>query len=112
MVEKKSAHLEITLRPGAWVDPAAMVKAIEDGGYGARRAEIRLTLTGSLRRSETGYLLVLEDVKPGPQTFRLVGEARLLETLVGKSVAAECAWQPGGKGERPQLRVLAATAAP
>ena len=65
-------HLDITLKPGTWLDPNAFIKQIADAGYAARKDEIRLTLTGKLSQNGDRVLLLLEDVKPGPQTLLLV----------------------------------------
>lgn len=87
-----------------------MAKTIEDGGYGARREDIRLTLMGTLNKEGDSFVLMLEDVKPGPQVFLLSGEVALLEALVGKSVQLDGLWKPGKKGERAQLQVRKAVA--
>ena len=87
-----------------------MAKTIEDGGYGARRDDIRLTLTGVLSKEGESFVLTLGDVKPGPQAFLLSGEVALLEPLTGKPVQLDGLWKPGKKGERAQLQVRKAVA--
>lgn len=83
-----------------------MAKTIEEGGYGARREDIRLMLIGTLSKEGESFVLTLGDVKPGPQVFLVSGEVALLEPLTGKPVQFDGFWKPGKKGERAQLRVV------
>jgi hypothetical protein len=82
-----------------------MAKAIDDGGYSARRDDIRLILVGMVQKEGSQYVLVLSDVTPGPQTIELSGDAKLLEPLVGTTASITGLWKPGKKGERPQLKI-------
>jgi hypothetical protein len=107
-VEKKTAHVEIKLKPKTWVDPSALAKAIDEGGYKARREEIRLTMTGTLSRENDVYLFTLGDMTTQPPlVFKVLGDSVLLEPLVGKSVKIEGAWKAIKKGESyPTLQLL------
>ncbi len=78
---KKPAHLDVTLKPGTWADPNKMLQKIEEAGYAARKEEIRLTLVGKIAKEGDHYLLVLDDVKPGPQSL-------LLQSYRGKDTVA------------------------
>jgi hypothetical protein len=107
-VEKKTAHVEIKIKPKSWVDPSTLAKAIDDAGYKARREEIRLTLTGTLTKENDSYIFTLDDVaSTKAQPFILSGDNALLEQFVGKSVRVEGAWKPAPKGEsRAKLQLL------
>ncbi len=95
------------------MDPAALAKAIEGGGYGARRDDIRLTLVGALSKEKESYFFTLNDVQPGPQIFTLSGDVNLLEPLLGKSVKIEATWKAARKGDAgASLKLLSAVAEP
>lgn len=109
-------HLDVTLKPGTWIDPPRFFKQIGDAGYGARKDDTRLTLTGKLTKDGDRLLLTLDDVKPGPQSFVVVRgtskdakEAQALDTawseaqkLAGQMVELEGRWKPGEKKGAPQ----------
>ena len=88
-MEKKSAWVEIKIKAGVWIDPLRLVKAIGEAGYQARRDDIVLTLTGTLIKEKSGYLLQVSDAKPGPQVLSVQGDSVAWETLVGVPVEVE-----------------------
>jgi len=115
-------HLDVTLKPDAWVDPEKFVKQIADAGYAARRDEIKLTLTGMLLREGERLLFTMSDVKPGPQTFIIVAVASKVEKdekaieeafkeagdRVGETVEIEGYWRPADtKKDKNALPTLA-----
>jgi hypothetical protein len=55
--------VEISLKPGVWIDPQQFIQRIKDAGYKPREKEIRLTLTGTLSDLEGKLLLTLTDTK-------------------------------------------------
>jgi hypothetical protein len=101
-------HLDIALKSGVWVEPSKFFVQISEAGYEARKNEVRLTLTGKITQEDDRLLLILDDVKPGPQKFLLAqGESknekeaqtlaeafRKIEGLVGQTVELEGVWQP------------------
>ena len=65
-------HIDVTLKPGVWIDPAAYFKQVSNAGYEARRDDFRLTLVGKVSKEGDRLFFTVEDVKPGPQKFELV----------------------------------------
>lgn len=102
-------HLDVTLKPGIWIDPEKFIKQIGDAGYAARKDDIRLTVTGKITKEGDKLLFSMEDVKPGPQKLLLVQgknknekEAKawadaFMETSnkIGETVELEGFWKPG-----------------
>lgn len=114
----------MTLKPGAWIDPALFIKQIADAGYEARKDEVRLTLTGKLDKEGDRLLLTLDDVKPEPQKFVIVkGESKKeketkdfadaytqAEAFAGKTVQVEGLWKPANtKQDKNALPTLTLT---
>ena len=65
-------HLDVFLKRGVWIDPPLFFKQVEAAGYGARKNEVIMTLTGKLAREGDRLILTVDDVKPGPQKFVIV----------------------------------------
>ncbi len=113
------AHLDVTLKPGVWVDPARMTRVVNDVGYEARRDDVRLTVVGRLEIEGTGYRLVVGDVSPA-QAFSLVayagkdggsrkasgGGMAALPGLAGHPVELSGFWKPDADGPGASLAVL------
>ena len=112
--------MNIRLKPGVWIEPAAFFKQIEGAGYQARKNDVRLSLTGTVTKEGDELLLSVADVKPGPQVFRLAAavskDAKEQATVtdafgnvgqsVGRSVLLEGYWlPPANKGGRATLLV-------
>jgi hypothetical protein len=72
LVTEKPVHVDITLKSGIWIEPTKFFKQIEDAGYGARKEDVRLTLTGKINKVDDRLLLTVDDMKPESQTFVLV----------------------------------------
>ena len=64
-------RVDVTLRPGAWIEPEQLFRQIALTGYKARPDDVSLTLRGRVTRSPDGLLLTVGDVTPGPQRFLL-----------------------------------------
>jgi hypothetical protein len=116
-------HLDITLKPGVWIDPSKFFQQIANAGYGARKDDVRLTLTGKLTKEGDQLFLTLDDVQPGPQKFRVIqGEGRgekegevFAETfrkaaeLLGQTVEVVGDWHPSAEKKNktaPSLLIL------
>lgn len=124
LTTEKPVHLDVTLRPGAWVDPSTFIKQIGDAGYAARKDDIRLTLTGKVVKEGSKLVLVVEDVKPAPQRLELLPppaknakaanswkEAlKTIDDAAGRSMEVEGYWTPANtkkdKDALPSLAVL------
>jgi hypothetical protein len=52
--------IQVTLKPGAWVEPSEMMQAIRDAGFTAVPENVRLTVTGTLRSRDGRFLLALD----------------------------------------------------
>jgi hypothetical protein len=53
----------VTLKPGAWVDPDRMTKAIHDAGFTPVPEEVRLSATGRLEARDGRFVLVLSSMR-------------------------------------------------
>jgi hypothetical protein len=124
LVTSKPVHLEITLKPGVWIDPGKFIKQIADAGYAARKDDIRLTLTGKVTKEGDRLYLSAEDLRPNPEKFLLVQgaaknpsdiKARIdafteVSGLVGQASEVEGLWKPADtrqdRGPQPTLTVI------
>jgi hypothetical protein len=70
----KPPHMQVRLKPGAWPDLARMQETIGKAGYAPIRDAVDLHLTGSVVRTEAGYALQLDGMKP-PRTVLLAPPA-------------------------------------
>ena len=59
----KPGHVEVTLKPRAWIEPAKYLQMIRDAGYKPRVKEVRLTLVGTLSEREGKPILTLTETK-------------------------------------------------
>jgi hypothetical protein len=98
----------VTLKEGVWIDIPRFFKQVSDAGYGPRREDVRLTLTGKITEEGNRLLLTVDDVKPGPQVFLLAqGKSKDAKekgqmekafkdarSLVGEVVEMEGVWKP------------------
>lgn len=107
-----------------WIDPPKFFKQIEDAGYGARKEDVRLNLTGKITKVGDRLLLTVDDVKPKSQAFVLVegkskkeketkalaGAFKEAGDLVDKQVEIEGEWKPPldkkDKAALPTLTVI------
>jgi hypothetical protein len=55
--------MAVTLKPGAWVDPAKMTENIRRAGYTPILTDVRLTVTGKLEKHGEALVLALEGMK-------------------------------------------------
>ena len=116
-------HLDITLKPGVWIEPTRYFQQISDAGYEARKDSVRLTLTGKITKEGDKLFLTLEDVKPNPVKFVLLAgtskkeeEAKKLAVAfqmagehLDQTLELEGTWKPADKKDKaalPSLMVL------
>ena len=90
----------MTLKPGAWVDPAKMTRAIKDSGFTPVPEEVRLIVAGTIEKKGDGWLLRLSGMKE-PRDLTLIappdGEAATALTAhAGKPVTVTGRWRPDG----------------
>jgi hypothetical protein len=115
--------MDITLKPGVWIDPEKYVKQIADAGYAARKEDIRLTLTGSLAKEGDQLVFTMTDVGSTPVKFTVTegrakdaNEAKQMmeaykaaENLAGQAVELEGWWRPAKQkapGSMAELAVV------
>ncbi|HET8948464.1 MAG TPA: hypothetical protein VFQ07_15905 [Candidatus Polarisedimenticolia bacterium] len=102
----------VTLKPGAWVDPQAMTRAIHDAGFTPVPEDVRLVLTGTLEERQGSFVLVLSGMK-APREVTCVlppgkeGEAvaQALHDRTGRAVTIDGRWLFDGGG-RLEVRVI------
>jgi len=116
----KPVHLDVTLKPGAWIDPEKIFRQISDAGYSARKDEVRLTLTGKILKEGDKLFLLLDDIKSGPLKFLLLKgsskkeqEAKALTEAFqaageqgDMTVELEGLWRPADKRDKSALPML------
>ncbi len=120
----KAGVVNITLRPGAFVEPPVIFRQIAAAGYQARTSDVRLSAAGALTKEGDRLFLTLDDVKPGPQTFALAPapskkaaeqEANMaafksLAARSGQRVEVTGLWRAGAnKTDRPTLLISGGT---
>lgn len=89
----------VTLKPGAWVDPERMTKAIKNAGFTPVPEEVRLTLTGRLEARDGRFVLVLSGMRAprevigvppsGPEAEAV---AARLQEMAGRDVTVDGRW--------------------
>ena len=52
--------IQVTLKPGSWVEPIKMMQAIRDAGFTPVPENVRLTVTGTLKSQDGRFLLALD----------------------------------------------------
>lgn len=115
-------HLDITLKPGVWIDPAKFIKQIADAGYAARKDDIRLALIGKATKEGDKILFALEDAgQDAPKFMLLKGESKnekeakawkeayeKASAKAGELIAIEAFWKPADvKKDKDALPTLA-----
>jgi hypothetical protein len=104
----KPPHMEVRLKPGAWVDPSKMTDTIRRAGYTPIASDVRLTVTGKVEKRGEALVLVLDNMK-APVELTAVAHSSSPETAphlarhVGDLVEVEGYWLPS------QTRNLAIT---
>ncbi len=107
--------LDVTLRPGAWVDPARMLQVIRDAGFTPVPEEVRLVVTGTLSREGESLVLALDGMRSPRDLICITGagpgapDAAAAAALVGRRVEAEGRWVAEGGG-RLELTAIHAAA--
>jgi hypothetical protein len=95
-------HMEVRLKPGAWVDPAQMLQLTHKSNLKDVPEDIRLTVTGTLEKRGEGLVLVLDRMKT-PVDLTLTAHASApdrgtgLGDHVGELLEVEGYWPPDGK---------------
>lgn len=124
LITDKPVHLDITLKPGVWIDPSKFIKQIADAGYAARKEDIRLTLIGKVIKEGDKLLFMVEDIKPDTLKFlikqgisknekEVKARAEAFEKVgakVGETIELEAFWNPADtkrdKEALPTLSVI------
>lgn len=89
----------MTLKPGAWVDPARMLQVIRDAGFTPVPEEVHLVVTGVLSKSGDRFGLALDAMtKPLTLVCEAASPAPALSDLVGRRVEVEGRWVTDGGG--------------
>ena len=113
--------MDITLRPGVWIEPTKYFEKIADAGYAARKEDTLLTLTGTIAKEVDQLIFTVSNVGSSPVKLQLFArktkdeaetsrsEAALKSAgeLVGKPVEVEGWWRPADKKVRESLPTLA-----
>ena len=103
--------VRVSLKPGAWVEPTKMTRAIRDAGFTPVPEEVSLTVTGTLESREGRFVLVLDHmVKPMevaciPAPDGDAPEAAL-RTNLGKTVEIEGLWLFDGRALRVEKMTI------
>ena len=96
--------MDVVLEPGAWVDVSTMLQTIKKAGYPPVPEDVRLTVSGTIRKRDDGYVIELDKIKK-PVTLALILDkdntrtAPAIEEQVGKVATLEGRWQPAIKGQ-------------
>ena len=95
--------MKVTLKPGAWVEPSRMIKAIRDAGFTPVPEEVHLTLSGTLESRDGGVVLVLTGMTtPREMTCAAApghdALARELREQSGRKVEITGRWRFDGAG--------------
>ncbi len=103
----------VKVKPGAWVDPQAMTRAIHDAGFTPVPDDVHLVLAGTLEERAGAFVLVLVGMKakrevtcvppPGKDQDTV---AQALHGKAGSAVTIDGRWLFDGDG---RLEVLEMT---
>jgi len=106
--------LTVTLKPGAWVDPARMLQVIRDAGFTPVPEEVRLVVTGTLSKQGDGFVLALDRMQ-SPLVLSCVAgsvpgapDSAALAALAGRRVETEGSWAAVGTGRLELTAINAA----
>ena len=106
--------LDVTLKPGAWVDPARMLQVIRDAGFTPVPEEVRLVVTGTLSKKDDGFVLTLDGMKSPLDLICITGagpgapDAEAAAALVGRRAEAAGRWVAEGGGRLELTAIRAA----
>lgn len=89
----------MTLKPGAWVDPSKMTRAIHDAGFTPVPEDVHLVLAGTLEARGDAFVLVLSDMRAPREVACVVaagaeGEAiaAALRARAGRAATLDGRW--------------------
>ncbi|HYV19862.1 MAG TPA: hypothetical protein VFC25_12630 [Verrucomicrobiae bacterium] len=97
--------LTVKVKPGAWVNPQAMTRAIHDAGFTPVPEDVRLVLAGTLEERQGAFVLVLAGMKaprevtcvpPAGKDHDTVAQA--LHGKAGAAVTIDGRWLFDGEG--------------
>lgn len=91
----KPAHVELKFKPGVWVEPAQLFKAIKSAGF-TPTDDVRLTVSGTLREKEGQWSLELDDTKKPVTVPLLVADEKLrpsVQAQADQAVIVEGTWK-------------------
>lgn len=96
--------MDVRLKPGAWVDPARMLRIIRDAGFKPVPADVRLTVTGRVERRGEALVIALDGLR-SPVELAVVPHASSPDTAdhlalhVDQLVQVEGFWLADGPGK-------------
>ena len=96
--------MDVTLKPGAWVNPALMLQKVKDAGFKALPEDVRLTVTGKVEKRGDSLAVVLDQMQT-PVVLTVVADkanpdtAEHLNRHVGDAVELEGLWGPAQEGQ-------------
>ena len=99
----KPQHMDVWLRPGAWVDPAKMLALTRRSNLKALPDEIRLTVTGRVEQQDGSLRVALDEMKT-PVELVIVPDAKAPEQAAhlaaeaGSRVEVEGYWHANAPG--------------
>lgn len=92
-------HMEVRLQPGAWVDPARMLKLARKSNLKSLPDDTRLTVTGKVEKRDERLVVVLDQMRT-PVELTVVPHSSAPESAAqlarraGEWVEAEGYWPP------------------
>jgi len=106
--------MRVTIKPGVWVDPAKMMRAIRDAGFTPVPEDIRMTVTGTLETRDGRFVLVLDRMKTPMELACVAGQQggpseQALRESAGRALEVQGRWVSKGAGA---LEVEAISEAP
>ena len=89
--------MQVTLKAGAWVDPAKMTQVIRDAGFTPVPDDVRLVLSGRLEARDGSYVLALEGMTAPRNVTCVAAQGRdaigaALSDHAGKTVEIRGRW--------------------
>lgn len=98
----KPSHLEVTFKPGVWAEMPRLLQAIKNAGFPPIASDVRLTVSGVLRKENGQFSLELDEMKKPLSLPLSVTEEKLrgsIEAQINQTVILEGIWQaPVDKG--------------
>ena len=96
--------MDVLLDAGAWVDVSTMLRTIKKAGYPPVPEDVRLTVSGTIRRQGDEYVIELDAMKKSVALALILGKdnARIAADLAARGdrmATLEGHWQPPADGQ-------------